>query len=65
MKTEEETYIKIEELLQQPSPKALLFEMVREYGFLSSQVDHIWESLEAHSGKEFLSGRLSVDKRPE
>ena len=64
MKTEEETYIKIEELLQQPSPKALLFEMVREYGFLSSQVDDIWESLEAHSGKEFLSAdyRLIKDR---
>lgn len=64
IKKEEETYIRIEELLQQPSPKALLFEIVREYGFLSSQIDDIWESLEAHSGKEFLSAgyRLIKDR---
>lgn len=56
----------IESLLQQgklsipllkkvEAPKAVLFEVLSPYGFTSSQIQNIFQSLDAESGKKFIS----------
>lgn len=54
-------HIRIEALLRQPAPKALLFEMVRQYGFGPAQVDDIWAAVcSGEPGKRFLSGEYTL-----
>lgn len=36
-----------------PGARTLLFEMVKEYGFLSAQLDDIWAAVDAPSGRFF------------
>ena len=45
----------IEKLLAEPSPRALLFEILYSLGFNSAQVDDIYLSLERQSGRKFFS----------
>ncbi len=45
--------IDIPSLLQQPSPSALLFEIIKEYGFTTTQVAAILQSATAPSGRVF------------
>ena len=46
-------HIDIEQLRELPGARTLLFEIIREYGFHSSQLDDIWASLDAPSGRFF------------
>lgn len=47
--------ISISLLLREPSPLALLYEVMRPLGFNSAQVNDLFESLEGQSGKVFSS----------
>lgn len=47
--------ISIEELQAEPSPRALLFEILFPLGFNSSQIDDIYLSLERQPGRKFFS----------
>lgn len=46
-------HIDIEQLRTLPGARTLLFEIIRDYGFHSSQLDDIWASLDAPSGRFF------------
>lgn len=46
-------HIHIEALRRLPGARSQLFELIREYGFLPSQLDDIWYSLDAPSGRCF------------
>lgn len=50
----EEKGICIQALLREPSPRALLFEIVRPLGFNSAQAKDIFLSLTGQSGKQFM-----------
>lgn len=52
--------IVIEALLKEPSPRALLFEILYSLGFNSSQVDDVYRSLDGQSGRQFLSDQWVV-----
>lgn len=52
----------IEKLLSKASPHALLFEILYPLGFNSAQIDAIFQSLNAQSGKQFLSAGYTVVK---
>lgn len=52
--------IVIEALLKEPSPRALLFEILYSLGFNSAQVDDVYRSLEGQSGRKFLSNEWIV-----
>ncbi|WP_321517941.1 tRNA lysidine(34) synthetase TilS [uncultured Bacteroides sp.] len=52
--------ISIEKLLAEPSPRALLFEILYPLGFNSAQADDIFLSLERQSGRKFLSSSWMV-----
>lgn len=47
--------ISITELLKEPAPKSLLFELLSPYGFNTAQVEEIFRSLRGQSGKQFFS----------
>jgi tRNA(Ile)-lysidine synthase len=47
--------IRIEPLLAEASPGALLFEMLHPLGFNSAQVEEIMQSLDSQPGKQFMS----------
>ena len=49
--------IYIEALLREPSPQALLFEILYPLGFNSAQIDDIFNSLSAQPGKVFTSSK--------
>ena len=66
--------IDIAGLLCQPSPEALLYEMLAPYGFTPTQVEQVFDNLTGPSGRLFLSpthelvvdrGQLVVEKRAE
>lgn len=42
-------------LLATPSPEAILFEILKEYGFRKEVVQSIFQSMDSQSGKEFYS----------
>lgn len=46
-------HIDIEVLRTLPGARTLLFEMIKEYGFLSAQLDDIWAAVDAPSGRFF------------
>ena len=52
----------ISALLAEPSPKALLHEMLSTYGFTPSQEEDILDSLEGESGKNFHSENWTILK---
>lgn len=54
--------VNIASLLELPSPKAFLFELLSDYGFNENQVADIYHSLNAISGKFFLSKTHRVIK---
>ncbi|MEG2573496.1 MAG: tRNA lysidine(34) synthetase TilS, partial [Bacteroides sp.] len=54
--------IVIDLLLCEPSPKALLFEILHPLGFNASQLDDVYCSLRGQSGKRFLSKEWSLIK---
>ncbi|MGL4229472.1 MAG: tRNA lysidine(34) synthetase TilS, partial [Tannerellaceae bacterium] len=54
--------VNIASLLELPSPKAFLFELLSDYGFNENQVTDIYQSLNAISGKFFLSKTHRVIK---
>lgn len=45
--------IRIDALLNEPSPSALLFELLHPLGFNSTQIENIFHSLDGQSGKQF------------
>ncbi len=47
--------INIQELVNQPSPKVILFEILKEYGFKNELIDEIYSVLHKESGKQFFS----------
>ena len=55
-------HISILALQAEPSPRALLFELLYPLGFNPSQTENIFESLSGQSGKVFLSGTYRVIK---
>lgn len=66
--------VDIRQLLQQPSPEYLLYELLTPRGFTPSQVEQLYESLGAQTGRVFQSathevaidrGRLVVERRHE
>lgn len=54
--------IKIEPLMQEPSPSALLFEILSPLGFNSSQIACVMESREAQPGKQITGDRYHITK---
>ncbi|MEG1685580.1 MAG: tRNA lysidine(34) synthetase TilS, partial [Bacteroides sp.] len=54
--------IVIDLLLCEPSPKALLFEILHPLGFNASQLNDVYCSLRGQSGKRFLSKEWSLIK---
>ncbi|WP_321426868.1 tRNA lysidine(34) synthetase TilS [uncultured Bacteroides sp.] len=52
--------ISIEKLLAEPSPRALLFEILYPLGFNSAQADDIFLSLDRQSGRRFFSSSWMV-----
>jgi len=52
--------ISIEKLLAEPSPRALLFEILYPLGFNSAQADDIFLSLDRQSGRKFFSSSRMV-----
>lgn len=54
--------INIPALLCELEPHALLFELLRPYGFVSAQVDDIFRSFTAESGRRFANGEWEVLK---
>lgn len=57
-----ENKIHIDELLRLDEPKAVLFEIMCEYGFNSSSVNDIFDSLDGIAGKKFYSENYLVVK---
>ena len=54
--------ISIERLNAEIAPKTILFELLKDKGFNSSQVDDIFNSLDAESGRVFLSQNYELLK---
>lgn len=54
--------IRIEALLKEPSPRALLHEVLSPYGFTVSQEEDLYRSLCGESGKKFTSGEWTLLK---
>ncbi len=52
--------ISIEKLLTEPSPRALLFEILYPLGFNSAQADDVYRSLDRQSGRKFFSNSWMV-----
>ncbi len=52
--------VHIPSLLREDAPEALLFEVLRPYGFHSPQVKDVFRSLSAQSGKRFSSEKWEV-----
>lgn len=57
---DEEPNISIAPLLDTDTPKTILFEILRPYGFNSAQVDDIFRSLSAESGRIFHAEEYTV-----
>lgn len=60
--SDDATRISITRLLSQPSPRALLFELLKPFRFVPSVIDEILESLSSISGKNFFSPTHRVIK---
>lgn len=56
--------ISINMLVSYPAPEAILFEILRDYGFSRSQSDDVFDSLNGESGRSFYSSthRLLKDR---
>lgn len=54
--------INIQLLLKHQSPKAILFEILHPYGFNSTSIENIFESVNSISGKTFYSGDYQLIK---
>ncbi len=52
--------ISIEKLQAEPSPRALLFEILYPLGFNPSQIDDVYRSLERQSGRKFFSNSWMI-----
>ncbi|MDR0546520.1 MAG: tRNA lysidine(34) synthetase TilS [Dysgonamonadaceae bacterium] len=52
--------INIQKLKNLPSPEAVLFEILKDYGFNSDQIEDIAQSIESQPGKMFFSGRYGL-----
>lgn len=61
-KTNTQLRFSIPALLAEPSPKALLHEMVAAYGFTPSQEEDLFGSFKAESGKKFDSENWTILK---
>ena len=59
-----ETFVSIPELLQYPQKEALMFEILRQYGFNKTQSSQILNTADAESGKTFVGSgyRLVKDR---
>ena len=66
--------VDIQQLLEQPSPEYLLYELLTPRGFTPAQVEQLYDSLDAQTGRVFQSethevvidrGRIVVEKRRE
>lgn len=66
--------VDIQQLLEQPSPEYLLYELLTPRGFTPTQVEQLYDSLDAQTGRVFQSethevaidrGRIVVEKRHE
>ena len=64
--------VDIQQLLEQPSPEYLLYELLTPRGFTPAQVEQLYDSLDAQTGRVFQSethevaidrGRIVVEKR--
>lgn len=54
--------IRIQELLNSPAPKAVLYELLKPYGFNRSVINTIYSSLLGESGKQFYSAGYELLK---
>lgn len=54
--------ISIPALMAEVEPRAVLFELLRPYGFVSAQVDEVFRSLSGESGRRFANGAWEVLK---
>ena len=54
--------IDIQALLSLPSPQTILFEILSPYGFSDPQIEQVFNSLSAESGREFKAGDYIVYK---
>jgi tRNA(Ile)-lysidine synthase len=56
------SYIDIPKLLQTSAPKTVLFEILKNYGFSSATVEEIYLTVNAISGKQFMSATHKIVK---
>ncbi|MBE6287422.1 MAG: tRNA lysidine(34) synthetase TilS [Mediterranea massiliensis] len=54
--------INIDNLLKEPVPQLLLFEILHPMGFNAAQIDDIFKSLQGQSGKRFYSSKWQIVK---
>ena len=59
---ETEKSIHIPTLLNEVEPRAVLFEALRPYGFVDSQIDDVFHSLKGESGRRFANKEWQVLK---
>lgn len=55
-------YIDMERLMQHSAPRTILYEIVKPYGFITSQLDDIIMSFNESSGKRFFSSTHRIIK---
>ena len=51
---DEVAYIKLEKLIEQTAVRTILYEILKPYGFLTSQLNDIISSFNEESGKRFF-----------
>jgi tRNA(Ile)-lysidine synthase len=55
-------FIDIQQLLQSPAPKTILFEIIRQFSFSSASTDEIFQLINAIPGKQFYSSTHKLVK---
>lgn len=59
---EEGMVVRISDLMNEAEPRAVLFEALRPYGFVSQQVDDIYRALDSDSGRRFANKEWEILK---
>ena len=56
------SYVNIPELMKSKTPKTILFEIIKQFGFPSVMTEEIYQSFQAISGKHFFSSTHKIIK---
>jgi tRNA(Ile)-lysidine synthase len=61
-KKDEDIYLSIEKLKNETAIKSILYEIIKDYGFNSSQAINILKNIDASSGKQYFSANYRLVK---